>query len=182
MSSYFPILIAHDPAVALPPKPLPVDDLQGRLCCCCRGTEELITWRHHSFVLSVRPSLALEGVGEKSERWIRSRRKGVLSLPQGVASFRSRLSWWPSGPAGFIPTLRCIACLLSHNDIVNGNNASAYREVSALTMDEWQSNGKANLSRCHPRVFGGTLLLGCVCQWKIRWILHIAGLIVESCI
>lgn len=58
----------------------------------------------------------------------------------------------------------------------------AYRKVSALTMDEWRSNGEANLSRCRPRVFGGTLLLGYVCRRKIRLILNIAGLIVESCI
>lgn len=30
-SSYFLILIAHDPGAVLPPKPLPMDDLQGRL-------------------------------------------------------------------------------------------------------------------------------------------------------
>lgn len=67
-------------------------------------------------------------------------------------------------PPRFIPTLRCIVCLLSHNDIVNGNNTSAYREVSAATMDEWWCNGKANLFRCHLEVFGGSLLLGRVCR------------------
>lgn len=105
----------------------------------------------------------------------RRRRRRVLSLPQGLASFHSRLSQWPSGPSRFILTLCCIACLLSHNDIVNGNNTSAYREVSAVTMDKWHRNGKANSSRCHLQVFGGALLLGRVCQWKIRLILHIAG-------
>lgn len=48
----------------------------------------------------------------------------------------------PAPPPRFIPTLRCFTCLLSHNDIVNGNNTSAYREVSAGTMGEWQRNGK----------------------------------------
>lgn len=65
MSSYFPILIAHDPAAVVPPKPLPVNDLQGRLCCCCRSTEELITWQRQGFVLSICPSLAL--VRERKE-------------------------------------------------------------------------------------------------------------------
>lgn len=49
-------------------------------------------------------------------------------------------------PPPFIPTIRCSSCLLSHNDIVNGNNMSAYHKVSVATMAEWQSNGKAN---CH---------------------------------
>lgn len=160
----------------LPPKPLPVNDLQGRLCCCRRSTEELITRQCRGFVLSICPSLALERK-EKRDRWRarKRRRRGLLSFPGGLASFHSRLSWWPSGPARFILTLRCIACLLSHNDIVNGNNTSAYLEVSAATMAEWRRNGKANSSRCHLEVFGGTLLLGRVCRWKIRLILHIAG-------
>ena len=64
----------------------------------------------------------------------------------------------------FIPTLRRVACLLSHNDIVNGNNTSAYREVSAATMAEWRRNGKTNSSCCHLEVFGGALLLGRVCR------------------
>ena len=73
-----------------------------------------------------------------------------------------------SGPAWFIPTLRCNTCLLSHNDIVKGNNTSAYRQVSAATMAEWRRNGKENLSRCHLEVFGGALLLGRVCRCEIR--------------
>lgn len=43
MSSYFPILIARDPAADRLLSPFPVDDLQGRLCCCCWSTDELIT-------------------------------------------------------------------------------------------------------------------------------------------
>lgn len=185
LSPYFPILIACDPAAILPSKPFPVNDLQGRLCCCCWSTEELITLAVPGLCSKHMPVLGF-AAREKRDRWRRRRRRrrrgGVLSLSWGLASFHSRLSWWPSCPTRFIPTLHCIACLLSHNDIVNGNNTSAYREVSADTMDEWQRNGKANLSCCHLQVFGGSLLLGRVCRRKIRLILHIAGLIAESCI
>lgn len=51
----------------LPPKPLPVDDLQGRLCCCCRSTEELITRQCRGFVLSICPSLASGRQRERKE-------------------------------------------------------------------------------------------------------------------
>lgn len=89
MSSYFPILIAHDPAAILSPKPLPMDDLQGRLCCCCWSTEELITRLCRGFVLSICPSLALR-VREKIEE----EEEEESYLSQGAArSFHSRLSW-----------------------------------------------------------------------------------------
>lgn len=177
MSSYFLILISHDPGVVLPPKPLPMVDLQGRLLLLLeyRGVD-------YAAVLGLcSKHMPVLGFGEgdrgqeRDRKRRRRRRRGVLSLPAGLAAFHFRLSWWPSGPAQFIPTLCCISCLLSHNNIVNGNNTFAYREVSAATMDEWRHNGKANSSRCHLQVFWGTLLLGRVCRWKIRLILYIAG-------
>lgn len=183
MSTYFLVFIAHDPEAVPPPKPLSVDDLQGRLCCCYQRTEELITPRRRGFVPQHMPVLGfMEGENKRKKRQMKKQQKKSLITPVGV-SFHSRLSWWPSWPRPrFIPTLRCISCLLSRNDIVNGNNTSVYRKVFAVTMDEWQRNGKANLSCCHLQVFGGALLLGRVCRWKIRLILHITGLIAESCI
>lgn len=166
MSSYFPILIAHDPAIVLPPKPLPVDDLQGRLCCCCWSTEELITRQCRGFVLSTCPSLALEGEAEKRKMKKRKteKRRSLISPLRLCIPFIPDCLGDLLAPPRFLPTHRCIACLLSHNDIVTGNNTSAYHEVSAATMDEWRCNGKANSSCCHLQVFGGTLLLGRVCR------------------
>ncbi|KAG7471441.1 hypothetical protein JOB18_038593, partial [Solea senegalensis] len=43
--------------------------------------------------------------------------------------------------ARFTPTLRCAACLPSHNDIVSGNNAGAQREVSAMGIQD-SHNGR----------------------------------------
>lgn len=173
MSTYFLILIVHDP------KPLSIDDLQGRWFFCYQSTEGLITPRCWAFVPQRMPVL---GFGEgKKKRQMKKKQKKSLITPTGV-SFHSRLSWWPPGPAQFIPTLCCISCLLSHNDIVSGNNVPVYRKVFSITMDEWQRNRKVNLSRCHLQVFGGALLLGRVCRWKIRLIRHITGLIAESCI
>lgn len=139
-------LNSHDPGAVPPSKPLSADDLQGRLWVQrswlrWRSAAELCSWR----------SAAL-GFGRR-DGW--SRRRGVLSLPWGLASFHPRLALWPRRPARFIPTRRAVSCLLSHNDIVNGNNTAAYREVSAVTMDEWRRNGMANLSCCHLGAFGG---------------------------
>lgn len=65
MSPYFPILIAHDPGAVQPPKPLPMDDLQGRLLLLSeyRGVDYAAV---RGFVLSICPSLALER--EKRDR------------------------------------------------------------------------------------------------------------------
>lgn len=131
MSSYFPILIAGDPAAVLPPKPLPADDLQGRLCCCRRSTEELITRRRRGFVLSVMPVLGFGGREEKEEK---KRNEGTDEDEEEGESYLSRGVLHPfspdclgdlCGPRPVHPeTLGCLACLLSHNDIVNGNNTS----------------------------------------------------------
>lgn len=56
------------------------------------------------------------------------RRRGLLSLSREfyILSFQIVLAtFWPR--PGSSRTLRRIACLLSHNDIVNGNNTPAYR-------------------------------------------------------
>lgn len=75
------------------------------------------------------------------------------------------MTFWPRLPRPVHPEpLRRGACLLCHNDIVNGDNVRAYREVSAATMAEWRRNGKANPSRCHLEVLGGALLLGSMCR------------------
>ena len=96
----FPILIARDPAAALPPKPLPADDLQGRLCCFCWSTEELITRQCRGFVLKRAPVLGFgERERERTMKKKKKKKKRNLISPSGscILSFQIVLvTFWPS--------------------------------------------------------------------------------------
>lgn len=149
------------------PKPVPVNDLQGRLRCRCWSTEELITRQRRGFVLSICPSLALEREREKQKK-----RTLIAPSRSWILSFQIFLGDLLAAPR-FIPTFRRRACLLSRNDIVNDNNASAYRAVSAAVAGEWRRKWEGEF--VPVVVFGGTLVRGRVCRRKIRLILHITG-------
>lgn len=114
MSSYFPILIAHDPAAVLPPKPLPVDDLQGRLCSCFleyRGVDYAAV---SGLCSKHMPVLGFERERESEKRQMKKKKRSLIS-PVGspcILSFQiASATFWP--PPGSSRPSNCIACLLS---------------------------------------------------------------------
>lgn len=159
MSSYFPILIAHDPAAALPPKPLPVDDLQGRLCCCRRSTEELITRQRRGFVLSVRPSLALE---RERKRNAIEEEEEVLSLPRGLTFLSLQIvlaTSWPR-PSSSRPS----AAPLVYRPIMTLSPPTMRPLIARCPPSQWMNGGVTGKDEfvplSSPSLFGGALLLG----------------------
>lgn len=120
------------------PKPVPVNDLQGRLRCRCWSTEELITRQRRGFVLSICPSLALE---RERGRGRNRRRRGLLSLPRGLGSFHSRfflVTFWPRHSSSQPSATALVYCP------VMTLSTATMRPLITRCRPPWRVNGGVN--------------------------------------